>query len=74
MTDYAIEVFWSDADKEWITAVPNLKGCSASSATPEEAVREVQIAKELWIEVARENNKALPDSKYLPNSRHSQAV
>jgi predicted RNase H-like HicB family nuclease len=66
MPDYAITVFWSDEDRQWIARIPDLKGCSASGDTPEEAVREVQTAKELWLEVAREDNEAIPEPRYRP--------
>lgn len=39
---YLIEVFWSDEDKGYIAVVPDLPGCSAWGATPEEAIREIQ--------------------------------
>jgi hypothetical protein len=45
--DYAINIFWSAEDGEYIAIVPDLRGCSASGATPEEALKEVQIAKGL---------------------------
>ena len=58
--DYAIAVFWSDADKAWIADAPDLRSCSAHGATPEEAVRELRIAMEAWLEAARANGMPLP--------------
>ena len=46
---YLVEVFWSDEDEGYIATVPDLPGCSAFGATPEEAVREVQDAAAAWI-------------------------
>lgn len=63
---YHINVFWSDEDQQWIADVPDLKGCSASGATPEEAVREVQIAQRLWLEAARQEGDTLPEPRYRP--------
>lgn len=54
MRDYHINVFWSEVDGEWIADIPDLEPCSASGPTPEDAVREVQIARDLWLQVAAE--------------------
>ncbi len=67
--NFPIVVFWSPEDEEWIADVPDLQSCSAGGATPEEAIREVMIAREAWLEVAREHGHELPDplqSPYLP--------
>jgi predicted RNase H-like HicB family nuclease len=63
---YNVNLFWSDADACWIADVPDLRGCSAHGATPEEAAREVQIAMELWVEVAREYGDPIPEPRYRP--------
>ena len=60
MKDYHINVFYSDEDDCYIADIPDLEGCSASGDTPEEAVAEVQIAKELWLDAAREIGKPIP--------------
>ena len=57
---YRIELFWSDEDEAWIANVPDLKYCSAHGDTAEEALAEVQIAKRLWLEIARERGRPLP--------------
>lgn len=67
MSDYAVSIFWSDEDNQYIAVVPDLRGCSASGDTPEEALREIQIAKELWLEVAREHGDVLPEPKWRPD-------
>jgi predicted RNase H-like HicB family nuclease len=66
MSDYAITVFWSDEDGQWIAVIPDLKGCSASGDSPEEALREVQVAKDLWLEVAQQDDKEIPEPRYRP--------
>lgn len=66
---YPVVVFWSPQDEEYIADIPDLAYCSASGETPEEAVREVLIARRLWLESAREHGTPLPDpreSRYLP--------
>ena len=60
MKDYPILIFWSDEDQAYIADVPDLRHCSAHGETPEEALREVQVAMEAWLEVAREQGKPIP--------------
>ena len=45
MSDYHINVFWSDEDKGYIADIPDLEGCSAFGETPEQALAEVALAK-----------------------------
>ncbi|MGH6905774.1 MAG: hypothetical protein ACREIR_23895 [Geminicoccaceae bacterium] len=40
---YLVEVFWSDEDEGYIALVPDLPGCSAFGATPEDAVHEIAM-------------------------------
>lgn len=61
---YHIDVFWSDEDNCWIANVPDLQGCSAHGESPEEAMREIQIAMEAWLEVTRENGWPIPEARY----------
>ena len=66
MKDYHINVFYSEADEGYIADIPDLEACSALGATPEEAVREVEIAKRAWIDAAREAKRPIPEPKYRP--------
>lgn len=66
MKDYHINIFWSESDECYVADIPDLAFCSAFGATPEEALREVQVAKELWLEVAREEGKPIPPPMYRP--------
>jgi len=66
MKDYHINIFWSDEDGEYIADVPDLKYCSASGASPEEALQEVMIAKTLWLEAAEERGLPIPEPRYRP--------
>jgi predicted RNase H-like HicB family nuclease len=66
MKDYHINIFYSEEDGEYIADIPDLKYCSASGAAPEEALREVLRAKELWLESARSRGAAIPQPRYRP--------
>jgi predicted RNase H-like HicB family nuclease len=63
---YHINVFWSAEDGRWIADVPDLKYCSAHGATPSEAVDEVRVAIELWLETARDTGTVIPEPQYRP--------
>ncbi|MDP9365553.1 MAG: type II toxin-antitoxin system HicB family antitoxin [Chloroflexota bacterium] len=52
MKDYHINLFLNEANGLWVADIPDLPGCSAHGETPEEALREVQLAKQGWLEVA----------------------
>ena len=66
MKDYHINIFWSEEDSKYIADVPDLKYCSASGATPEEALQEVMIAKSLWREAAEDRGLPIPEPRYRP--------
>lgn len=68
MSHYHINVFWSEEDSCWIADVPDLKYCSAHGDTPEEAVREIQIAVDAWLEVARAHGDPIPQPRYRPQA------
>lgn len=60
MSDYHINIFFSDLDGGYIADIPDLAYCSAFGETPEEALAEVLIAKAAWLDVAREKSKPVP--------------
>ena len=67
---YHIDVFWSDEDDCWIANVPDLRYCSAHGETPIEALTEVMIAMDLWLEVAREHEDKIPEPTYVSLESH----
>ena len=66
LRDYHINVFWSEEDGCYVTDVPDLAHCSAFGSSPQEAVAELVIAKEAWLEAAREQEKPIPAPLYRP--------
>ncbi len=58
---YAIEIFFSDEDEGFIAVVPELPGCSAFGETEEEALGEVKVAIDLWLDTAREEGREIPE-------------
>ncbi|MGE0597980.1 MAG: type II toxin-antitoxin system HicB family antitoxin [Dehalococcoidia bacterium] len=66
MTDYHIDIFWSDEDSAYIANLPDFEYCSAHGDTPEEALKELLIAKKAWLAVAQENGDPIPEPRYRP--------
>ncbi len=62
---YKIEIFYSEEDEGFIAVAPELPGCSAFGETPEDALREIKIAMELWLETARKEGREIPKPKKL---------
>ena len=61
---YKIEIFYSEEDKGYIAVAPELPGCSAFGETPEEALKEIEIAQSLWIEASKLEGKEIPEPRY----------
>jgi antitoxin HicB len=57
---YPVRLFFSEEDKGFIAVAPDLPGCSAFGDTEEDAVREIRTAQELWLDVAREEERPIP--------------
>jgi predicted RNase H-like HicB family nuclease len=66
VSDYHINVFYSEDDGGYIADIPDLHNCSAFGKTPEEAVAQVRLAKEAWIAAARTENRPIPEPRYRP--------
>lgn len=61
MKDYHINIFYSEEDECYVADIPDLVYCSALGDTPEEALAEVQIAKEAWLADARQAGDPRPE-------------
>ena len=57
---YAMVMWYSPDDEAYLVEVPELPGCMADGATPEEAAQAAQTAIRLWIEGARQMGRAVP--------------
>ena len=63
MIRYEIILFWSEADHAFIAEVPELPGCMADGATYQEALANVEVVIQEWIETARELGRPIPEPK-----------
>jgi predicted RNase H-like HicB family nuclease len=66
MKDYHINIFYSEDDQGYVADIPDLAMCSAYGETPAQALAELELAKEAWLEAARQENKPIPAPKYRP--------
>ncbi|MEQ1706590.1 MAG: type II toxin-antitoxin system HicB family antitoxin, partial [Rickettsiales bacterium] len=66
MKDYHINIFYSDEDGGYIADIPDLSGCSAFGETAEQALKEVEKAKALWLEVSKKKKQKAPIPHYKP--------
>jgi predicted RNase H-like HicB family nuclease len=66
MSDYHINLYYSDEDEGYIADVPDLESCSAFGRTPELALAEMERAKEAWLTAARDAGRPIPEPRYRP--------
>ena len=66
MRDYHINIFYSEEDGGYVADIPDLEACSAVGETPEEALAEVEKAKQAWLDAAKEKGLPIPEPRYKP--------
>lgn len=66
MSDYHINIFYSEENGGYIADIPDLDSCSAFGETLEFALEEVKNAKKAWIEAAHQSGKPVPSPRYRP--------
>lgn len=60
---YEIILYWSEEDQAFISEVPELPGCAADGETYQEAVQNVEVIMQEWIETAEELGRPIPKPK-----------
>ena len=63
MIRYEVIIYWSEEDKAFIAEVPELAGCMADGATYQEALANVEVVIQEWIETARALGRPIPEPK-----------
>lgn len=66
MKDYHINIFCSEGDGGYVADIPDLEACLAFGNTPDEALKQVELAKTAWLEATRAEGKSIPQPKYKP--------
>jgi predicted RNase H-like HicB family nuclease len=60
---YEILVYWSNEDNCFIAEMPELPGCMADGETYEKAVENIKNVAKMWMEVAKEEGREIPEPK-----------
>jgi predicted RNase H-like HicB family nuclease len=63
MIKYELILYWSEQDNAFIAEVPELPGCASDGATYEEALKNVEVVIQEWIDTARELGREIPVPK-----------
>ena len=63
MYKYELIIYWSDEDQRYLVEVPELPGCMADGETYEEALRNVRVIIEEWIETAKSLGREIPQPR-----------
>ena len=63
MIKYEVIIYWSGEDQAFIAEVPELPGCVADGATYQEALTNVEVVIQEWIETAKELGRPIPEPR-----------
>ncbi|MDF5727575.1 MAG: type II toxin-antitoxin system HicB family antitoxin [Rhizonema sp. PD38] len=63
MLHYEIILYWSEEDQEFIAEVPELPGCAADGKTYQQALQNVEVVMQQWINIAKTLGRSIPEFK-----------
>ena len=63
MIKYEVIIFWSEEDQAFIAEVPELPGCTADGPTYREALANVEVIIQEWLETAQELGRPIPQPR-----------
>ena len=63
MLRYEIILYWREEDQAFIAEVPELPGCAADGENYQEALQNVEVIMQQWIETAEELGHPIPEPK-----------
>jgi predicted RNase H-like HicB family nuclease len=63
MSKYEVIIYWSNEDQAFIAEVPELPGCAADGSTYQEALANVEVIIQEWIDTAKELGRQIPQPK-----------
>lgn len=66
MPKYEIILYWSKEDDAFIAEVPELPGCASDGKTYKEALSNVEVTIQEWIETAKELGRPIPAPRRPP--------
>jgi predicted RNase H-like HicB family nuclease len=60
---YEVVIYWSEDDEAFIAEVPELAGCMADGPTTQDALANVEVIAQEWIETATELGRSIPEAR-----------
>jgi predicted RNase H-like HicB family nuclease len=63
VTRYEVIIYWSEEDQAFIAEAPELAGCMADGATHQEALANIELVIQEWIETATELGRSIPQPR-----------
>ncbi len=63
MLKYGLIIYWSEDDQAFVVEVPELPGCAADGETYQEAIANVEVIIQEWIETAQSLGRPIPTPK-----------
>ncbi|MBY0435175.1 MAG: type II toxin-antitoxin system HicB family antitoxin [Cyclobacteriaceae bacterium] len=60
---YEVIIYWSKEDNSFIAEAPELAGCMADGKTYSEALENLQIIIDEWIETAKSLKRSVPEPR-----------
>ena len=63
MIKYEVIIYWSNDDEAYIAEAPELAGCASDGATYQEAIANLEVVIQEWIETAKDLGRAIPEPK-----------
>ena len=63
MPKYEVIIYWSEEDEAFIAEVPELPGCAADGPTYKDALANVEMVIQEWIDTAKGLGRPIPKPK-----------
>ena len=60
---YELIIYWREEDQAFVAEAPELPGCAADGRTYREALANVEVVIDEWIETATELGRPIPQPK-----------
>jgi len=60
---YELIIYWGEEDQAFIAEAPELAGCAADGATYSEALANIQVVINEWIETAKDLGRPVPEPR-----------
>jgi len=63
MIRYEVTIYWSEEDDAFVAEAPELPGCAADGSNYQEALANLEIIIQEWIETAKQLGRPIPQPK-----------